>query len=81
MKCGYLWFFLFSFFYFLFSMLSFLGCLPLFFGGYFGCMALWVPPGDYDREGFLNAIETWVPNSKKKRTDSAALVIDVSREN
>ena len=25
-----------------------------------------IPPGDYDREGFLNAIETWVPNSERR---------------
>ena len=52
-------------FLFLFPMLCFLGCLPIFFCGYFGCMALWVPQGDYDREVFLNAIETWVPNLKE----------------
>ena len=53
-------------FLFLFPMLCFLGCLLLFFYGYFECMALGVPPGDYDREGFLNAIETCVPNSEEE---------------
>ena len=58
MKCGYLWFIFVSFCYALF--------FPPFFCGYFGNMALWVPPGDYDREGFMNTIETRFPNSKEE---------------
>ena len=71
-------------------MLCFLGCLLLFsvgvlfswlssfvFCGCFGCMALCVPPIDYDREGLLNAIETWEPNleGESRLGDSDVIVV------
>ena len=53
--------------YFCFFLLCFVFLLSSsVFCGYFGNMALWVPPGDYDREGFMNTIETRFPNSKEE---------------
>ena len=62
-----------------FPMLCFLGCIPLFFCGYFGCKALWVSPGDYDRERFPNVIRIWLPNSEKENRLRKRIAIDKKR--
>lgn len=70
MKCGYLWFILFLFFFYcsicFSSFLILFGCLSLFFCGYFRCIALRVSSGDCYREVFSECYQDLGPNLKRE---------------
>lgn len=48
------------------SFLILFGCLPLFFYGYFGCIALWVSPSDCYREVFSECYRDLGTNLKRE---------------